>query len=342
MIDFTSALYLGFRHLRDELPTWSSLSTGRPAALGGEDISRQTAAEFAALTGAESAVLGPSSLHLFSDLCIWLGGRGATFLIDQRAYPIAQWAVARERFAPFAHYDLNHLENRLRRGRRGRPVVVADAYCPRCGRHAPIQDMQQLIRPLGGLLLLDDTQGLGIFGDSPRPWMRWGKGGGGSLRFQSITSKEDVLVISSLAKAFGVPIAVLQGPAELTSAAMNAGLSWTHCSPPAIPLVMAAANAIRRNHHEGDALRSKLLALLAPMRRFLAGAGVESPLFPVLSLGGIDALAAHARLRSAGIETFVNDPSRLSFVITADHSPDQLRELVRELYYVLEDSCPAL
>ncbi len=220
-------------------------------------------------------------------------------------------------------------------------MVVVDAYCPRCGRHAPIRELQRIIRPHGGLLLLDDTQGLGVFGELPGPGMRWGNGGGGSLRYQSITSKEDILVISSLAKAFGVPIAVLLGPARLTSAAMNAGLSWTHCSPPAIPLVIAAANALRRNRREGDGLRANLLSLLAPVRKFLAGAGVESPLFPVLTLRRIDAITAHARLRSAGIETIVNSPGRLSFVITARHSPDQVRELLRGLHYVLEDPCLA-
>jgi 8-amino-7-oxononanoate synthase len=92
------------------------------------------------------------------------------------------------------------------------PVVVADGYCPACGAHAPLGDYLVLVRERGGLLLLDDTQALGIFGN--RNGLPYGSGGGGSLRFLEVAGK-DILVMSSLSKAFGAPVACLLGSSNL-------------------------------------------------------------------------------------------------------------------------------
>jgi hypothetical protein len=59
-------------------------------------------------------------------------------------------------------------------------------------------------------LVIDDTQALGILGHSPGPHAPYGKGGGGSLQWAGIGGP-DVLVVSSLAKGFGAPVAVLAG-----------------------------------------------------------------------------------------------------------------------------------
>ena len=45
--------------------------------------------------------------------------------------------------------------------------MVADGFCPGCGQPAPLTDYLQLIQQRGGLLVLDDTQALGILGHSP-------------------------------------------------------------------------------------------------------------------------------------------------------------------------------
>ena len=58
--------------------------------------------------------------------------------------------------------------------------------------------------------MLDDTQALGVLGEKPTPDAPYGRGGGGSLPWHGVTSPH-VIAGSSLAKGFGVPIAVLSG-----------------------------------------------------------------------------------------------------------------------------------
>jgi uncharacterized protein len=89
-------------------------------------------------------------------------------------------------------------------------LVVADGFCPACGRRAPLADSLAAVRAWGGQLLIDDTQALGVRGEAPGPGAPYGRGGGGSLCWGGIGSP-DVLVVSSLAKGFGAPLAALSG-----------------------------------------------------------------------------------------------------------------------------------
>src|ERR1700742_4442103 len=95
MLDFTSALYLGFEHASGSLPGWTSLTLGKPAALEQGPGVLRVERELAALTGCEGAVLGASTLHLFCDLFAMLGGKNVAIWIDEAAYPIARWGADR-------------------------------------------------------------------------------------------------------------------------------------------------------------------------------------------------------------------------------------------------------
>ena len=99
-----------------------------------------------------------------------------------------------------------------------RPVILADGFCPECGRAAPLpQYLRCVNRYTNGYVVLDDTQALGIFGEAPdqlnpygRRWRRV------PLQLHSIRSPA-VIVGSSLAKGFGVPLAMLGGQCEAKS-----------------------------------------------------------------------------------------------------------------------------
>src|SRR5262249_23039083 len=140
--------------------------------------------EVAALTGCERALLGTSTLHLFWDLFRILSETDSSIFRDEGSYPIAGWGTetAAARGGPVVacrHHDAHALHELLKRpfGRR-RPVVVVDGFCPACGRPAPIAEYLDCVRPLGGVVIIDDTQALGIFGHSPGVQMPYGKGGG--------------------------------------------------------------------------------------------------------------------------------------------------------------------
>ncbi|NTU84446.1 MAG: pyridoxal phosphate-dependent aminotransferase family protein, partial [Chloroflexales bacterium] len=93
MLDFTSSLYLGLAHPSAALRPWSSLTTGRPAALLEPPGAATVAARLAAIQGREAAGLATSTLHLGWDLFGMLDGRTTAIFLDEGAYPVVRWGV---------------------------------------------------------------------------------------------------------------------------------------------------------------------------------------------------------------------------------------------------------
>ena len=336
MLDFSSSLYLGLRHGSPSLRGWSSLSSGRPAALVEPDGAGEVAQDLATLIGCERGTLLPSTLHAFWDLFAMLADEGATIHVDAGAYPIACWGIERAaargaRVVRFAHHDLEALRRHVGREARGgaRPIVVTDGFCPGCGRPAPLRDYLDVVRPLGGLLVVDDTQALGILGRRAGAAAPYGQGGGGTLRFTG-AGGEATVVVSSLAKGFGAPVAVLAAGDGFVGRFEDRSETRSHCSPPSVAAVRAAEHALLVNLTRGDALRDHLAELVLRFRRGLAEIGLRAfgRLFPVQTLApapGCDAARLHARLLGAGVRAVLHrdragHATRLSVLVTAQHT----------------------
>lgn len=353
MLDFTSALYLGFRHASPMLRPWSQLTTGVPAALREPAGAGQVAAQVARLQGCEQAVLARSTLHLCWDLFALLAQEGVAIFLDERAYPIAAWGVERAagRGIPvqtFAHNDVAALQRHLRRGVSGlRPVVVSDGLCHCCGCTAPLAAYVECVRRAGGLLIIDDTQALGLLGHSPTAAVPYGHGGGGSLRWRDVTSPQ-VLVISSLAKSFGAPLAALAGSAAWIERFAARSATRVHCSPPSAADLYAAANALYQNHLHGDRLRRALAQRVHYFRNRLAALGLATTggLFPVQTLPPLDELDAkevYQELLRLGVRAVLRKnrhshgpDAQISFVITARHTRAEVDQAIKALQQIVQ------
>jgi 8-amino-7-oxononanoate synthase len=244
--------------------------------------------------------------------------------MDAGIYAIARWSIERiaARGTPvrtFAHQDVAGLQALLRSDgqAKGRVIVVADGFCPSCGRPAPMDAILKCVSPFGGYVVLDDTQALGVIGTH----------GGGSLRTLGITSPQ-VIVGSSLAKGFGVPMAMLAGGADLVGKFEEQSQIHVHCSPPSLAALHAADHAMSINRVHGDGLRHYLTELVRRFRAGLSSIGLftDGGLFPVqtLRLSGLSAGNLHQRLRRAGVQTVLvrhcrHVGARVAFLITARH-----------------------
>lgn len=350
MLDFTSALYLGMRHPSWSLRPWAQLTMGRPAALASPPSASTVAGQLAALQGCEGATLVPSTLHLFWDLFTILASERIVIYMDAGTYAIVRWGVERAaaRGTPvriFRHHDPDALRSQLKRDARPglRPVVVADGLCPACGGPAPITAYLKNVRPYGGHLVLDDTQALGILGYSPEPDAPYGRDGGGSLRWSRVSSP-DVIVGSSLAKGFGVPVAVLSGSEMMVRRFEQASATRTHCSPPSNAVIHAAEHALAVNREQGDGLRLRLWELVSRFNKGLAQAGLclHGGRFPVQTLEpvpGLDPVRLYEELLHRGIRTVLHHArdefrAQISFLITALHrfrDIDKATEAVRRV-----------
>jgi 8-amino-7-oxononanoate synthase len=346
-LDFTSSLYLGMLHSSTALRPWAQLTTGGPAALGAPPEAHQVAAALAQLQGCERATLARSTLHAFGDLFEGLAGTGVGILVDAGAYPVARWGIARVtaqgiQGGTFAHHDPDHLRDTLGRPswRHLRPVVVSDGHCAGCGRPAPLSAYVEVIRRRGGLLAVDDTQALGVLGAGPDEHDPYGRGGGGSLPWAGV-SGPDIVVVSSLAKGFGVPMAVVSGSDADIARLERDGPSRSHSSQPSMADLHAAEHALTLNRRFGDALRARLGSLVLRFRSRMEHVGVRADggAFPVQVLPVVDdALTrwVYRGLLERGVRTVLQRPlcrtgPHLTFLLRADQRPADIDTAARAL-----------
>jgi 8-amino-7-oxononanoate synthase len=348
-LDFTSALYLGLRHPSRELKPWLQLTTGRPAALAEPPAARDLARRLADLQGCEAGTLGPSTLHLFWDLFGQLAKNHVAIHVDANAYPIARWGAERAAamgvpVRRFRGEDPRALGRRLERDAlwRRRPIILSDGYSPACGGVLPLTTYLDRVRAVGGLLLIDDSQALGVLGRDPGRRAPYGFGGGGSLPWSRIAG-DDVIVVSSLAKGFGAPLAVLAGGHDMVARFERNSETRVHCSPPSLAAMSAAEHAMAVNREKGDALRLHLAQLVSRFQRRLVeiGLSAQEGLFPMQTLAappGCDASLLHERLLRSGIRAVLHrvgnrQGARISFLITARHRQSDIDRVIE----VLED-----
>ena len=356
MLDFTSALYLGLCHPSETLRPWAQLTTGRPAALQAPPGAESITESLVRLLRCAGATLGTSTLHLFWDVFQVLATDPIGIYMDAGTYPIARWGVERVSAqgvptANFQRHDSAALADLLRQHQRfnRRPVVVTDGLCPATGRTAPVAEYLHLVRARGGYLVIDDTQALGILGHHPGPKAPYGRGGGGTPAWHGIQAPE-LIVGSSLAKGFGVPLAVLAGSKSITERFEHNSATRMHCSPPSVALIHAAEHALKINESRGEHLRLRLAQRVQRFRERLQGVGLAASggLFPVQTLqpiAAIDTARLHSMLQGAGVETVLHRrrnglAARLSFLLTASHRPEDIDRAVALLANIVAQQRP--
>jgi 8-amino-7-oxononanoate synthase len=279
MTDYTSALYLGLCHPSSSLPPWKQLTTGKPAWLYQSQEAVELGNRVAHLQGFEAGVLAASTLHLSIDLFRIFCDADVAVFIDAKAYPILQWGAEQAKLnnrkvIQFPHQDEKALRVLVRKHLRNgqKPVIVCDGWCAICGKASPLQAFQQIARKYRGWLVVDDTQALGILGADPSPAMPWGYGGGGTFSFLKV-ERDRVITVCSMAKAFGVPVAVLSASKAFIALWKEKSQTFLHCSQPSMPVILAGLRALRINQAVGNCLRKKLLLRIYSTRRKLTRSG---------------------------------------------------------------------
>ncbi|MCB0837896.1 MAG: aminotransferase class I/II-fold pyridoxal phosphate-dependent enzyme [Bacteroidetes bacterium] len=349
-LDFSSALYLGNWQLDDQSFGVKGLSTGKPLIMAEPLASQMMAERLAGMQGLGSGLLYPSTLHLFWDLFNFFSLYPIAVFVDENAYPIARWGMERGKLKgkiiqPFAHRDVNSLKKIIGKFYSSgiKPIVVADGFCPQCGKASPLHSYLEIIQPLNGLLIIDDTQGIGILGRRPTSGNPYGYGGGGTLPWLGIQN-ENVLAGSSLAKAFGIPMAILGGSLKLISHIKRQSLMRVHCSPPSLLTVEGARQIFSLNKKEGDRRRSQLLKRVYLFQSGLKKHGIRTTrsFFPVQSLKGMNGSLIQAifeKLKQEGIQCFLTRNHvfhpEITFIIRSDHSLEEVEELANLIVKII-------
>lgn len=346
-VDFTSALYLGFRHPHRTLRPWEQLTTGRPAATEPAPEARYVAQDLARLMRSERAVLTRSTLHLYFDLFDILASDPVAIYADAGSYPIARWGIERVaakgvRAVTFPAHDAVALKRLLHRDyRRGRrPIVVTDGICVRTGCPAPLPEYQRVVRQWDGYLVIDDTQGLGVLGEGPGRDCPYGWGGAGTPAWCGV-GDTGLIIGSSLAKGFGAPLAVIASDASLIAKFEERSATLLHCSPPSLAAIGAARRALVLNETGGELARLRLLSSVRYFRHKARQIGLSAlgGLFPVQTMRiapDVDPREIHGRLLDQGIKALLRSAKQapgaaLSFLITASHTRSDIDRCMETL-----------
>jgi 8-amino-7-oxononanoate synthase len=342
VLDLTSSLYLGLRHSTAAKPGRDPLTTGVPAALAEAPEAAMAAEHLASLIGLTAATMAPSTLHAFWDLFPAIGA--CRIYVDASTYPIGRWGAEHARCGgasvrTFGHHDPAALRRVVSSDGGHRPVILTDGLCPGCGRVAPVGDYLAIAERLGGSVVVDDTQALGILG-TPAPGHPYGRGGGGTARWAGLAGPR-LIIVASLAKGFGVPVAVVAGSRPVVRRYEARAETRVHCSPPSNAHLRAAADALACNASRGDELRAHLARLVMRFHTLLSRRGVRlTPgLFPVQTAWpgpGADVRDVHRRLGELGVRAVLHAPRcgqdlALSFIITAAHRETDIDQAVRAI-----------
>lgn len=350
MIDFASALYLGMTHPAARLGDYAALTSGVPASLAASPQARGVAARAAELQGCEAGAVAPSTLHLAVDTFDRLA-RSHVLIADEALYPVMRWSLERvsglgASLSWFAHGDPAALVRVLRRSRAGKPPAVITDATLRNGMPIAPERYLEAVASRDGLLVIDHSQVLGLLGEHPTPKQPWGLGGGGIAVHGGLGPSDPVLLLASWAKAFGVPLATLCGPAALVSDIACNGPTQSHCSAANQAALLAALDALDANRRTGDWLRTRLLyfvrrlraGLLSLARTVLPDLSATLPLHPMqrihLSTPG-RTQALHASLRACGFRTaLLHDAENrhaVVVIVRADHRLSDIDGLVQTM-----------
>jgi 8-amino-7-oxononanoate synthase len=349
-MDFTSSLYLAMKHPGTTLQAWEQLTTGVPAVLGEPALNKQVASQVARLQGLECGLTGPSTLHLYWDLYHVLSRRQVTVFIDEFIYPVSRYGIEqllvnKIPVVHFRHHDAEHLQQLIQLHCKGanKPIVLTDGWCPVCGRAAPVERYTALLNGLNGRLLIDDTQAFGILGAGAGNGFPYGTGGGGVLQWKQPAAGQTrcITTIVSLAKAWGVPMAVMAGTRNYIKQFEQASAIRTYSSPVSNVHIQAAANALHLNHTIGNGLRARLWNNVTLFRRLMAQVElyVSNSCFPVQHLHHHSAgktKAIYHLLQQRGIKTVLSASHTgtqplLTLILRSDHTREQIGRVVQEL-----------
>jgi 8-amino-7-oxononanoate synthase len=176
--------------------------------------------------------------------------------------------------------------------------------------------------------VLDDTQALWILGRRPRRGAPYGERGGGTLAWAGVGGS-DVVAVSSLAKAFGAPVAVVAGSSDVLGRLASRSETIVYSSAPSFADLHAAERALEVNRTTGDRLRRRLTTLVRRLRRRVGehGLSLVGGSFPVQALATPDldgAWAVHRTLLGQGVHTVVQRPrcrrgAYVTLIVTARH-----------------------
>jgi 8-amino-7-oxononanoate synthase len=297
--------------------------------------------ELAAFTGRERALLFSTGYMANMGAITALVGQGDAIFEDRlnHASLLDGGLLSGARFQRFLHNDLENLQTRLNKTDAERKLIVVDGVFSMDGDCAPLTELAALAEKNNAWLMVDDAHGFGCLG----------KNGGGSAEYFGLTQNELPILMGTLGKAFGTFGAFIAGSETLIETLIQFSRSYIYTT--AMPPAVAAATRVSLRLLQAENWRREHLQQL--IARFRAGAqqlGLQlldsfSPIQPIIIGDEARTLAITEKLAERGIliiairpPTVAPGSSRLRITFSAEHTLDQVDQLLMALGDILGDS----
>ena len=301
LIDFCSNDYLGLAKTPGQnspaLPTHKAWgATGSRLISGQTKVVAAVEKYLANFHKAEAALIYNSGYQANLGLLSCLTTRHDTIIYDQLIHASLREGIqlAPARAFNFRHNDLSDLNEKLKRAK-GRKLVVVESIYSMDGDAAPLAEMVALCKSLGAELLVDEAHATGVFGES------------GEGLVQTLGLEDQVWArVHTFGKAIGAHGAVVVGTAVLRDYLINFSRSfiYTTALPDSLLARIHWAYTEMATGSRSRLLRERITQFKIALSRDVAKHFVpsDSPIQCVLVPGNEAAKVLAAKFQEAGFD----------------------------------------
>jgi 8-amino-7-oxononanoate synthase len=277
-----------------------------------------------------NAITGISRLAEQGQASIYSAKLNHASLIDGVRLASAQ---TKAKVTLFDHQELGSLEESLKQDIHPLKLIVVDGVFSMDGDIAPVEKLLHIAAQYDALLMVDDAHGFGVLGEQ-----------GHGILEQADVHSERIIYVGTLGKAAGVSGAFICAAAPFIEWLVQKGRPYIYstATPPAIAHTLLSSLELIEGD-EGIARRKNLNELIQIWRDEMIFSSWEktpssTPIQPVILGSNANALAVAKLLDEAGYwipairpPTVPVGSSRLRITFSANHSVDDLRELIQAL-----------
>jgi 8-amino-7-oxononanoate synthase len=347
VVSFASNDYLGLSAhpavvaaAHGALTRWGAGAGASRLVTGTRPIHSELERALAGWKGTEAAVCFPTGFAANLGVMCTLGGPGVRVLSDElnHASIIDGCRLSRSALAVYRHRDMVHLAELLANGDPMPTIVVTDSVFSMDGDVAPVQDLVDLCRRHGALLILDEAHSV-LGPDLPDATGR-DEGGGMGSRDRDGMQRGTVVRVGTMSKTLGSLGGFVAASRDIVNLIVNRARSYIFSTAPTPADAAAAVAALRvLQSADGTALTARLAALIDRVAEAgFAPPGHPSPIIPVVLGSEQAALSASASLLEDGLwvpairpPTVPAGTSRLRVTLSAAHTDEDVTRLLHAL-----------
>ena len=284
MLDLASNDYLDLaRHPAvveaavDALRTWGAGATGSRLVTGSTELHAGLEAELAGFLGAEAGLVFSSGYLANLGILAALVGPGDLVVSDalNHASIIDACRLSRARTAVVPHVDAAAVDRCLAERSESRALVVTESVFSVDGDAAPLQELAEVGRRHGALLLVDEAHALGTVGP----------GGRGLVHEAGLAGRPDVLVSVTLSKALGSQGGALLASRDVVEHVVDFARTFifdTGLAPAPAGAALAAVRLLAAEPDRSAAVGERARLLATELAR--CGLPVSEPAAAILSV----------------------------------------------------------